>query len=119
MPKGKSRRNIGKKKWRRRNHFNQIAEDMIGDIQEQIRKEGFDNLPIVEAPKDVSKMFNIDTRPEHEKQGKLDPKRFTKTKHRPMAKIDQMKVDKMIRYGIPQDPKTTNEIFDLWGNETK
>ena len=120
-PKGKSRKRIGKRKWRRQNHMNKLKEEEMKDIVQEIRKEGgMDNLPSTAMTQDVSKMFTIDTRPDHEKQGKLDPARFKRKAQRPMPKIDQMKIDKMIRYGIPEEPKPDgNGLYDLWGNSSK
>jgi hypothetical protein len=78
-----------------------------------------DHLPTNQVTSDVTKMFKIDTVPDHEKEGKLDPNRFKKGMRRPMAKIDELKVNKMLRYGIPQDPKpNSGELFDLWGSST-
>jgi hypothetical protein len=34
MPKGKSRRNVGKRRWRRQTHMNKIAEGKIEEIQD-------------------------------------------------------------------------------------
>jgi hypothetical protein len=77
-----------------------------------------DHLPTTNISKDVTTLFKIDTQPENEKA--LDPNRFRKRKNRPMAKIDEMKVNKMLRYGIPEDPKPNKDgLYDLWGNSSK
>jgi len=57
-------------------------------------------LPTNNLSKDVTTMFKIDTDPDQ--KSKLDPKRFKKGAMRPMAKIDEIKVNKMLRYGIPE-----------------
>lgn len=121
MPKGKSKRNNGKRKWRRNKHMNRVNYDeKMAEIVTQIKKDGMVHEPTNQITSDVTKMFKIDTVPAHEKDGKLNPQRFTKTNVRPMATIDKLKVDKMLRYGIPQQPKAdSNELFNLWGDEVK
>lgn len=119
MGKGDSKRNSGKRRWKRQNHHNQMAAASMNDIVEQVRADGFSHQPTNNISKDVTKMFKIDSGPEPNQP--LDPKRFHKGPNQPMALIDQMKVDRMVRYGIPETKKETNddEVFDLWNDAIK
>lgn len=119
MPKGKSKRNAGKRRWKRQKHQNQLTNHQFEELKNEIQRDGFDHLPTANVSQDVTSMFKIDTLPENERKAKLDPTRFQKKKHRPMAKIDQKKVDKMLKYGIPEEPKPNKDgLYDLWGSNT-
>jgi hypothetical protein len=86
MGKGDSKRNSGKRRWKRQNHHNQLAAASMNDIVEQVRADGFSHQPTNNISKDVTKMFKIDSGPEPNQP--LDPKRFHKGPNQPMALID-------------------------------
>ncbi len=116
--KGKSKGNKGKRKWRRQEFHNELTSNKMEGIVQEIKAKGFSNNAQTQISKDVTKLFKIDTG--DQVKGPLDPKRFHKGPLREMATIDKKKVDKMVRYGIPEDKKdNTEEVFDLWGTSAK
>lgn len=124
MPKGKSRRNIGKRKWRRNKSTNPVQDMYLNQAKEVLAEEP--SNPIKKLKVDnVTSLFKIDTTPNN--KVKLDKDRFKKRIELPLAKLDEKKVEDLVKKA-KKDPKILernninnqeNEIFDLWGSEAK
>lgn len=122
MPKGKSRRNIGKRKWRRHKHTNAVQEIFLNQAKEEFSKDPL--LPVKKLKVGpVTSLFKIDTNPNT--KSPLDKDRFKKGAPAPLAKLDMKKIDALIKKSH-KNPEILNneeeqkkpEVFDLWANPT-
>lgn len=120
MPKGKSRRNIGKRKWRTLK-----ATNVVKEVYMQQAKEKLNEMSINPSKKlkvgPVESLFTIDTTADSRKP--LDKDRFKKRIVEPLSKLDTKKVDLLLKRakvnpevleGKPEQKK--EEVFDLWGD---
>lgn len=119
MPKGKSRRNIGKRKWRTLKASNDAKAIFMEQAKEHLNNNMINpSKKMVVGP--VESLFTIDTTPDTKKP--LDKDRFKRRLVEPLSKLDTKKVDDLLRRAkvnpvVLEKPEEVKkpEVFDLWG----
>lgn len=115
MGKGQARKSIGKRKWKKHSHLNKLMEMGMEEIKETIRRDGMDNTPKSQMPKDVSKMFVIDAGEGSNKA--LNPNRFKPKPAGALSKNTHKQLDRIIKNGLKDNSHLEKEgLFDVWGD---
>ena len=126
MPKRKIGGKSNKSKWRKQTSNTDLEKKMTEEVQNQLRDVGYVNRG-KNAP-DAKNLFKINTEPDAKVVKKLEKERFKSKKTMGIkSEYDRKKVKKIMKNIEKGENQTLNNLssqqgdnlFDLWGEETK